>query len=159
MSCRVPVSAAGIRKRDLALACSPRPLPEPGRTPTPGCHIPLTESARPTSWNKAEKELRHRPPINSHPSAPAPLGTRRFLHLCAPEAGILPPSSESVGSESAAAPPPAQFLPYHWLGERKGLASSANRRRVLEGVEPGDRSWLAREEEPINCAARQPSWN
>lgn len=99
----------------------PHPLPEPARSPSPSCHIPRTESARPISWNNAEKELRHRLPTNSHPNPPVLLGIGRFLHLCARFA------SPQVRGRSGPASRPV--LLYHWLRGRKGVESSANRRR------------------------------
>lgn len=89
LNCRASVSAAGSGEGGLAPGpCAP-PAPRTGPNPTPGCNIPLTKSARPTSRNKAEKELRHWLPINSHPKPPVFLGIGRFLYLCAPEAGVL----------------------------------------------------------------------
>lgn len=102
--------------------------------PHTGGHIPLTKSSRPTSQNKAEKELRHWRPINSHPKPPAFLGFGRFLHLCA--RGWSPPDpSPAHSSVGALAPPLAQFCPIvGWQGESG--QRSANMRRALQEMGP-----------------------
>lgn len=98
------------------------------RAPTPACHIPLTESARPTSWNTAEKELRHGLPTNPPPHPPTLLGIWRFPHLCVPEAGASRPLRRPL------APPPAVFA-RALAGRMKGLGECG--RLTLEGSKRG----------------------
>ena len=156
LNCRASVSAAGSGEGGLAPGLCALPAPRTGPNPTPGRHIPLTKSARPTSRNKAEKELRHWLSINSHPKPPVFLGIGSFLHLCAPEAGVLQtPGQLTHWSVGALAPPLAQFYPIiGWQGER--AERSANTRRALEEMEPEEGTWLGREEGPINWAVRLP---